>query len=145
MKKLINLLVLLILFSCGEEGSGVLPWPPADIYLGTSGGLSISSNNGGSFSNKSTSEGLASTDVRGVFVDDSGKIYVGTASGLSISTDGGSSFVTRTTSQGLGNDTCRGRGNLSILSLDGKLSCGEQERKMWCVAPHRSCSKGSQG
>ena len=45
MKKIINLLVLLILFSCGEEGSGVLPWPPADIYLGTSGGLSISSNN----------------------------------------------------------------------------------------------------
>ncbi len=74
------------------------------VLASTASGLGISSNNGGSFSTRTTSNGLGSNAVNGTFIDVSGNIYVGTQAGLSISTNGGSSFTNYTTSDGLGND-----------------------------------------
>jgi len=55
------------------------------------------------FSNKTTSNGLGSNKVNGVFLNGS-TIYAATENGLSISTDGGSSFVNRTVNDGLGHN-----------------------------------------
>lgn len=55
------------------------------------------------FSNKTTTNGLGSNNVNGVFLDGS-TIYAATQNGLSISTDGGSSFVNRTVNDGLGHN-----------------------------------------
>ena len=56
------------------------------------GGLSISTNGGSTFTNKTTSDGLGSNNVLAVFVSGT-TVYAATANGLSISTDGGSSFA----------------------------------------------------
>ncbi|MDC0254915.1 hypothetical protein OAK75_08450 [Bacteriovoracales bacterium] len=61
--------------------------------MATQGGLSISTDAGTSFTNKTTSNGLGE--------DKKGVNYVGTDGGLSISTDSGTSFSSKTTSDGL--------------------------------------------
>jgi hypothetical protein len=71
------------------------------IYAGTNGGLSISTDGGASFTNKTTISGLGSNLTRKLFVDSSGKIYAATSGGLSIS-NGGASFTNKTASDGLG-------------------------------------------
>jgi hypothetical protein len=56
------------------------------------------------FTNKTTSNGLGTDDVRGVYAVGS-TVYAATYGwGLSISTNGGTSFTSRTTSNGLGSD-----------------------------------------
>jgi hypothetical protein len=75
--------------------------PPTGIYAGTSGGLSFSADGGLSFVNRTTTDGLGSDSVNGVFVT-SEAVYAATSGGLSISTDGGETFTNRTTSDGLG-------------------------------------------
>ena len=56
------------------------------------------------FTNKTTSNGLGTDDVRGVYAAGS-TVYAATYGwGLSISTNGGTSFTSRTTSNGLGSD-----------------------------------------
>ena len=70
----------------------------------TGGGLSISTDNGATWTNKNMTHGLGSNEVTSVFVS-GGKIYVGTRKtdfvtpngGLSISADGGSTFITKKT------------------------------------------------
>ena len=74
----------------------------SNVYVGTSGGVSISTNGGATFTNYTT--GLGSTSVQGIYVDTVGTIYAATMSGLSISTDGGSTFTNYTTAEGLGSD-----------------------------------------
>ena len=66
------------------------------VYAATTGGLSISTNGGSSFSNiiGDVTTGLGNSNVKGVFVS-AGTIYAATTSGLSISTNGGTSFVNR--------------------------------------------------
>lgn len=66
------------------------------IYAATNNGLSISTNGGTTFVNKSTIAGLGNNDVNGVYVDGSGTIYAATSGGLSLSTDEGTSFVNKT-------------------------------------------------
>ncbi len=72
------------------------------------GGLSISVNGGTSFTNKTTTEGLGSNTVQGVYVDSLGTIYASTQTGLAVSTNGGTSFSNKTTTQGLGSSDVRG-------------------------------------
>jgi hypothetical protein len=55
------------------------------------------------FNNYTTTNGLGSNIVNGVFVDGS-TIYAATNGGLSISTDGGANFTNRTTANGLGSN-----------------------------------------
>ncbi len=99
------------------------------IYASTMSGLSVSTNSGASFrnittddgvsfSNKTTTDGLGDNGVSGVYVDSSGTIYASTAStgtfydpedgGLSISTDAGVSFININTTLGLGNKSLSG-------------------------------------
>ncbi len=78
------------------------------IYLGQStGGLLISTDNGASFTQRTTADGLVDNNVNSIFVDGS-NLYVATANGLSISTDGGVSFVNRTMADGIGDDILYG-------------------------------------
>ena len=62
---------------------------------------------GANFVNRTTSNGLGSDTVQGVYVVGS-TVYVATTGGLSISTDAGANFVNRTTSNGLGDNNVRG-------------------------------------
>jgi uncharacterized delta-60 repeat protein len=75
------------------------------IYVATDFGLAISVDNGETFQNKFTNDGLGSNKVNKIFYDVlSGKLYVATSSGLSISIDNGISFVNKTTNSGLGSN-----------------------------------------
>jgi hypothetical protein len=71
------------------------------VYAATNDGLSISTDGGASFSNKTTTNGLGNNTVREVFASGS-TVYAATEGGLSISTDGGASFANKTTTNGLG-------------------------------------------
>jgi hypothetical protein len=89
------------------------------------GGLSISTDGGTSFTNKTTANGLGSNTVNGVYAVGN-TIYAATAAGLSISTDGGLTFNNRTNANsGLGNDYVNGVyvvGNTIYAATDGGLS-----------------------
>jgi hypothetical protein len=79
------------------------------IYAATEGGLSISTDGGATYINKTTSNsnGLGSNRVFGVYASGS-MVYAATFDGLSISTDGSSSFTNRTVANGLGDNTVNG-------------------------------------
>ena len=59
------------------------------------------------FTNYTTTNGLGSNSVRGVYAISS-TIYAATQGGLSIATNGGSTFTNYTTTNGLGNDSLNG-------------------------------------
>lgn len=82
------------------------------VYVGTASGLSISTDGGLNFVNRTTANGLGGNVIREVYVSDS-ILYVATSGGMSISTDGGVSFVNRTTADGLGSD------NVSAVYVSG--------------------------
>jgi hypothetical protein len=77
------------------------------------------------FTNYTTTNGLGSNNVNGVYAD-SGSIYAATDSGLSISTNGGTSWTNYTTTNGLGNNTVRGvyadSGSIYAATFGGGLS-----------------------
>ena len=76
----------------------------SNIYAATNLGLSISTNSGSTFSNKTkTANGLGNDLVNGLFVS-STKIYAATAGGLSISDNEGATFSNKTTANGLGSN-----------------------------------------
>jgi hypothetical protein len=83
------------------------------VYAATTGGLSISTDGGSTWTNKTqanTSNGLGSNAVNGVYASGN-TVYAATTGGLSISTDGGSTWTNKTqanTSNGLGNNDVRG-------------------------------------
>jgi len=79
--------------------SSILPLEDV-LYVGTGGGLCVSSDGGESFVTRTTENGLAYNLVYSIAADDMG-LYVGTLHGLSISTDGGETFINRTTEDGL--------------------------------------------
>ena len=58
----------------------------SNVYAATWAGLSISTDGGASFTNKTTSNGLGNNIVWGVYVDGS-NVYAATDGGLSISAD----------------------------------------------------------
>jgi hypothetical protein len=63
------------------------------VYAATDGGLSISTNGGATFTNRTfLNSGLGSNIVFGVYAD-GGTVYAATFGGLSISTDGGANFT----------------------------------------------------
>ena len=79
------------------------------IYVGSAsyaiftGKLSISTDGGATFTERTTATGLGNTSVRGI-TGDGGTVYVATGNGLSISTDDGATFTNKTTTNGLGNN-----------------------------------------
>jgi hypothetical protein len=86
--------------------------------------LSISTNGGATFANKTTADGLGDNTVRGVTVD-GGIVYVATAGGLSISTNSGASFTNKTTTNGLGNNAVWGvyaNGSTVYVGTSGGVS-----------------------
>jgi titin len=60
----------------------------------------------GTYTNKTTLDGLGTDDVRGIYTIGS-TLYVTTGAGLSISTNGGTSFTNKTTADGLGDNFVR--------------------------------------
>ena len=75
----------------------------ATVYAATGGGLSISTDSGTTFTNRTTADGLGNNLVHGVYTEGT-IVYAATGGGLSISTDGGTTFTNRTTADGLGNN-----------------------------------------
>ena len=73
------------------------------VYAATNGGLSISTDGGNSFTNKTTANGLGSNIVYGVYAVGR-TVYAATVGGLAISTDGGNTFTNKTTANGLGSN-----------------------------------------
>ncbi len=61
-----------------------------NVYAATAGGLSISTDGGATFTNRTTADGLGNNVVLGVYAD-GGTIYAATQGGLSISADCASS------------------------------------------------------
>lgn len=77
------------------------------IYAATDGGLSISTDGGATFTNRTTADGLGDDFVFGVYVADD-IIYAATVGGLSLSGDGGATFLNYTTADGLAGNEVRG-------------------------------------
>ncbi|MFA6507963.1 MAG: hypothetical protein WCT14_17815, partial [Treponemataceae bacterium] len=63
-----------------------------NIYAATAGGISISTNSGTSWTNYTTTQGLGSNTVNGVYGNGT-VVFAATNSGLSVSTNGGSSYT----------------------------------------------------
>ena len=89
------------------------------VYAATNGGLSISTDGGSTFINKTGTDGLGTffgyTLINGVYADGS-TVYAATNGGLSISTDGGASFTNYTTTNGLGDNQVKG-----VYAVGGKV------------------------
>jgi hypothetical protein len=97
------------------------------VYAATIHGLSISTNGGSSFANRTTAQGLGSNTTAGVFASGS-TIYAATYNGLSISTDGGVSFINKTNADGLGSISVYGvfaSGSAVYAATTGGLSIGK--------------------
>ena len=73
------------------------------IYAATSGGVSVSTNNGTNWTNSTTTNGLGHDSVLGVYAIGS-TIYAATSGGLSVSTNGGTNWTNYTTANGLGDN-----------------------------------------
>ena len=111
------LVVSLLLQSCGNLSKGTGGTTPTvtegtggttpKVYATTNGGLSISTDGGTKFTNRTTADGLGDNRVNDVLVNGS-TVYAATTGGLSISTDGGIKFTNRTTADGLGDNTVLG-------------------------------------
>jgi uncharacterized repeat protein (TIGR01451 family) len=97
----------------------------SNIYVATTGGLLISTDNGTTWVNKTTTNGLGHNYCMGVYASGN-NVYVATYGGLSISTDGGDTFINKTGSDGLGAyDSCLGvfaSGNNIYATTSGGLS-----------------------
>lgn len=78
------------------------------IYAGTTSGFNVTFDGGTSWTTRTKTEGLPSTNIRALFRGGS-IVYVGTALGLSVTDDNGESYTTYTsTIHGLGSDTING-------------------------------------
>ncbi len=96
------------------------------IYVGTSGGLSVTSNSGSTWQNYTTTQGLGSNTVYGVWALGS-DILASTTGGLSASNDGGATWVNYTTSNGLAGNSSRVvvvSGSTIYVGTTGGLSVG---------------------
>jgi hypothetical protein len=103
------------------------------IYLGTTSGLSISSNDGASWTTLTTAQGLPSNTVNRVLVEGQ-SIYAGTPAGLAMSTDGGASWTTKTVSDGLPSLNVKGvvrSGTTLVASTAAGLSLSSDGGNTW--------------
>ena len=106
----------------GSNNIGGIAISGSTIYAATTGGVSISTNGGSSWTNYTT--GLGSTSVGGIAISGS-TIYAATQGGLSVSTNGGSSFTNYTTANGLGGSYVYGvavSGSTIYAATSGGLS-----------------------
>ncbi len=103
----------------------------------TGGGLSISTDGGATFTNKTTANGLGSNDVRGVFVVGT-TVYAATGGGLSISTDGGTTWTNKNTTNGLGSNEVT-----SVFVSGGKIYVGTRNTDF--VTPNGGLSISADG
>jgi hypothetical protein len=78
-----------------------------NVYAATSNGLSVSTDGGTSFINKTTADGLGSNTVNGVSAEGT-VVFAATSNGLSISTNGGTSFINKNAANGLSSNTVNG-------------------------------------
>lgn len=109
-------------------GSNTVNWingSGSTLYVATNSGLSISTDGGATFTNRTTDNGLGGNAVFQGY-GDGGKVYAATyGGGLGISTDGGNTFTSRTTSNGLGSDVVFGTyangGNVYAATYGGGL------------------------
>jgi len=106
-------------------------------FSATGGGLSISTDGGATFTNKTTANGLGSNDVRGVFVVGA-SIYAATGGGLSISTDGGATWTNKNTTNGLGSNEVT-----SVFVSGGKIYVGTRNTDF--VTPNGGLSISADG
>ena len=74
------------------------------VYAVTERGLSISTNGGSTFTNRTIRQGLGGWNSFNCVFATGTKVYAGMNGGLAISTDGGTTFTTRTTANGLGDN-----------------------------------------
>ncbi len=72
-----------------------------NVYLGTDGGISISTDGGATFVNRTTADGLPHNTVYSVFGNGT-EVYAGTVGGFAVSTDGGVTFTSQIATDGLG-------------------------------------------
>ena len=95
------------------------------VYAATTGGLSISTDNGATFVNRTTANGLGSNTVNGLMVN--GWVYAATDGGLSFSSDDGATFFNYTKANGLATDKVWGvsehRGFLYAATDEALSSC----------------------
>ena len=98
----------------------------SDIYLGTSGGFSVSTNSGSSWQNFTTTQGLASNTVYGVW-GSGNDLLASTTSGFCVSNDDGATWYTYTSTQGLAGNSSRVvvvSGSTIYVGTPGGLSVG---------------------
>ena len=88
------------------------------VYAATNGGLSISTDGGANFNNRTTVQGLGGNVVLDVYALGS-TVYAATGGGLSISTDGGANFLNRIVADGLPSATQR-----SVYVVGGDVYAG---------------------
>ena len=74
------------------------------VYAATERGLSISTNGGSTFTNRTIRQGLGGWNSFYCVFATGSKVYAGMSGGLAISTDGGTTFTTRTIANGLGDN-----------------------------------------
>ena len=98
------------------------------------GGLSISTDGGNSFTNRTTANGLGSNWVNGVYVNGN-TVYASTSKGLSISIDGGQTFTNKTRANGLGSNL------IHDVAFDGKILYVAAGCDTW-NANHQQCVSG---
>ncbi len=88
----------------------------SSIYAGTQGGgLNISTNGGTNWTNYTTTNGLGSNTVFGVYASGS-NVYAATRGGLSVSTNNGTNWTNYTTTNGLGSNNLWG-----VYASDGNV------------------------
>jgi hypothetical protein len=110
------------------------------VYAATFGGLSISTNNGATFTNYTTTNGLGDNSLFGVYAVGS-TVYAATLGGLSISTNNGATFTNYTTADGLGDNFVLGVyavGSTVYAATNGGLSisaAGESQEDGLLPAP----------
>lgn len=94
------------------------------IFAVTGSGLSISTDGGINYTNKTTADGLGSNGIFDVYVSGD-TVVVATNNGVSISYNGGSTFTNKTTTNGLGNNQTRSvgiSGGIIYVGTEGGLS-----------------------
>ena len=109
----------------GEVNSIVVECRDYVAYVTTDNGLSISTDGGSNFTNKTTLNGLGGNLVQDVLVFDNTVYVSAVVGGLSISTDGGNNFTFKTTANGLGSNSVFGMAvsdNTLYASTNGGLS-----------------------
>ena len=106
-------------------GSTVYTAGTADFFASGTGGVSISTNGGATFTYDDSRSGLGTDEAYSVY-ESGGVIYAGTRGGVSVSSDGGATYTNySTTNSGIGGNEVLGvfaRGGVVYAATDNGLS-----------------------